>query len=622
MNYITSESDRRELIYKGSAVADGEFRLLQIEPAKDITTPISARIFTASLGDLTTYEAVSYRWEWKRDARYIIVNGVKFPVMENVVSLLSEFRRQAFPASPTLWIDSVCINQNCTEDRNKQVQLMGRIYSKASVVRMWLGTESDHADEAFQLIRRCGPIDSTSQDLVAWCVINDEAGANAVTSLLRRDYWNRMWVFQEIVLAKNAVVHCGKLQAPWSNFRWLDLVSSNHKLWLPAQVEYPWIFELRRALFTIAHFCVSSAEACHINNVLHSTRHLLCQDPRDKLFALRGVCETLVGMVEVDYSVPVRDVFTAFAMNQILADGNLSALLTAGLWNPANGDNINLPSWVPDLRGMGGVDIRYLAANYMNSFDADGSLSSPHYKHSVTRNDFFGNNGNSTLNVQAIFVGFVHRHKSLNGIAHSDTGRRNLIKAFCSSTGDRRLSEGRLRQLFEGLIFGDKTTLMKHTSSERHIQERARRLVIGFHEDLRQNFYPDPAFIDFLKSFDGSAPGFPGNESLLEEAHLTEPDQLRLYRMEYLGRAAETTDRQATSLFLTVDGRLGIGPRSVETGDMIVVVQGCRVPLALRQHASDYKLVGPVYVSGIMQGEALQSNEGGGFPGFESTRLV
>lgn len=618
---ITSESDRRESIYTESRVADGEFRLLQIEPAKNIATPISARIFTATLNDPPTYEAVSYRWECTRDAPCIMVNGVEFPVMENVVSLLSEFRRQAFPASPTLWIDSVCINQSCTEDRNTQVQLMGKIYSKASVVRMWLGTESDHADEAFELIRRCGPMNSISQDVLAQSVINDEAGAKALTRLLRRDYWNRMWVFQEIVLANKAVVHCGKLRAPWSNFRWLDLVSSNHKLWLPAQVERPWLFELRRALFTIAHFCVSSAEACHVNNVLHSTRHLLCQDPRDKLFALRGVCEALVGMVKVDYSVPVRDVFTAFAMNQILADGNLSALLTAGLWNPVNGDDINLPSWVPDLRGMCGVDIRYLAANFMNSFDADGSLSSTNYTFSVKRNDFFRNDGVSTLNVQAILVGFVYRHRSLNGIAHSKTGRKRLIKALCSSPGDRKLSAGRLHQLFEGLIFGDKTTLMKHTSSERHIQERARRLVLGFYEDLCRLFHHEPAFIDFLRSFDEGAPGSQGSESLLEEAQLSEPDQLHLFRMEYLGRAAETTDRQATALFLTVDGRLGIGPRSVQNDDMIVIVRGCRVPLALRRNASDCKLVGPVYVSGIMQGEVVRSHEGV-FPGFEPIRLL
>lgn len=617
-----SKSNPPESIYEESWVGDGEFRLLQIEPAKDVTTPISARIFKASLNDPPTYQAVSYRWESTRDAHFITVNGIKFQVMNNVISLLSEFRRQSFPASPTLWIDSVCINQSCTEDRNKQVQLMGKIYSKASVVRMWLGTESDYANEAFKLIRRCGPLDSKSQEVVAQSVIDDEAGAKALTCLLRRDYWNRMWIFQEIVLAKKAMVHCGKLRASWSNFRWLDLVSSNHKLWLPAQVGCPWIFELRKALFTIAHFCVSSAEACHINNVLHPTRHLLCQDPRDKLFALRGVCKALEGMVDVDYSVSAQDVFMAFARNQILADGNLSALLTAGLWNPLNGDDINLPSWVPDLRGMGGVDIRYLAANHMTSFDADGSLSSQRDKYLVKRNDFFRRKGVSTLKIQAILVGFVHRHRSLNGIAHSKAGRKRLIKGFCSSIGDHRLSKGRLRQFFEGLIFGDKTTLMKHTSNERHIQERARRLVLGFYEDLCQLFYPQPAFIDFLRSFDEEVPGSRGSESLLQEANLSEPDQLRLYQMEYLGRAAETTDRQATALFLTVDGRLGIGPRILKNSDIIDIVRGCRVPLALRQHASGYKLVGPVYVSGIMQGEALRSNEGGGSPGFESIGLV
>ncbi|KAH8763092.1 hypothetical protein F5883DRAFT_113116 [Diaporthe sp. PMI_573] len=204
---------------------------------------------------------------------------------------------------------------------------MGKIYSGASLVRMWIGTESDSAAQAFDLIHQCGQVGEKSEELVAATVIQNEAATKALTKLLERDYWNRMWVFQEIVLAKGAVVHCGRLQAPWSTLRWLDVVSSRHVPWLSAQTEHPWIFEFRKALFRIAHFCISPGEARHINNVLHPTRNLQCQDPRDKLYALHGVCEALKGIVEVDYSVPVRDVFTAFAKNQILQERNLSPLL-------------------------------------------------------------------------------------------------------------------------------------------------------------------------------------------------------------------------------------------------------------------------------------------------------
>lgn len=291
-----------------------------------------------------------------------------------------------------------------------------------------------------------------------------------------------MWVFQEIVLAKEAVVHCGELHAPWSTFRWLDVVSSKHVLWLTAQLEHPWILELRRAVVRIAHFCISPLEARHINNVVHPTRHLLCQDPRDKLYALRGVCEALTGIIKVDYSVPVRDVFTAFAKRQILQDGNLSTLLTAGIWSPLNGDGINLPSWVTDLRGMGGVDIRYLAGNHINSFDANGSAFSLYNAfYPVKHNDFLEDGGSSILSIHATLFDRIESHRPLQGILHLDTERRELVRSICFFIDDGAFSTWRLRQLFECLIFGDKTTLLQHPPAEWRIHERARRLVLGYH---------------------------------------------------------------------------------------------------------------------------------------------
>lgn len=617
-----SDINRPESFYEEFTTHNDEFRLLQIDPAESSTTEIIARLFKTSLDDAPPYEAVSYRWEHTNHSHYITVNGVKFPVMKNVFLLLSEFRRQSFPSSPTFWIDSICIDQSSVSDRNYQVQLMGKIYSRSSLVRIWIGIESDLAEQAFDLVRQCGPAEQISGELVAAKVLHNKSGTKALTDLLQRDYWNRMWVFQEIVLAREAIVHCGKLHAPWSNFKWLDKVSSKHVLWLTAQIENPWILDFRKALFNIAHFCVSSIEARHTNNVLHPTRHLLCNDPRDKLYALRGVCKALAGMLKVDYSVPIRDVFTAFTRKQIIEDGNLSALLTAGLWNPLNGEDIGLPSWVPDLRGMSGVDIRYLAGNHINSFDADGGAFSQQKDYLPKWDSCFVSNESDILNVHAILCDLIQSNKPLQGISRSAKDRRDLIQSFCTLPDTGKLSMERLRQLFEGLIFGDRTTLVKHLSTERGIQERARRLVFGFYKDLDQLFGPDPVFIRFLHSFKCSPPDSEAHVSLQEDILLCDSDMLRLNQMEFLRRASETTDRQVASLFLTFQGRLGIGPRNVQQDDIVGILRGCRVPLLLRQCNAYYRVVGPAYISGMMQGEAVRFDERGDHTNFQMIQLV
>jgi hypothetical protein len=48
-----------------------------------------------------------------------------------------------------LWIDGVCINQTDILERNRQVQLMGEIYSRASCVLIWLGDVGISPNEGY-----------------------------------------------------------------------------------------------------------------------------------------------------------------------------------------------------------------------------------------------------------------------------------------------------------------------------------------------------------------------------------------------------------------------------------------------------------------------------------------
>lgn len=55
-----------------------------------------------------------------------------------------------------LWTDAICINQAFKKERNHQVELTKLIYCDASVVRVWLGEESDCSHSAMKILDAFG----------------------------------------------------------------------------------------------------------------------------------------------------------------------------------------------------------------------------------------------------------------------------------------------------------------------------------------------------------------------------------------------------------------------------------------------------------------------------------
>jgi hypothetical protein len=63
-----------------------------------------------------------------------------------------------------------------------------------------------------------------------------------------------------------------------------------------------------------------------------------------------------------------------------------------------------------------------------------------------------------------------------------------------------------------------------------------------------------------------------------------------------------------TPLCTTEKGYLAAVPFVTKVGDFIAVLAGGRVPFVLRPIGDHYRLVGPCYVHGIMNGEAFPEN--------------
>ena len=63
-------------------------------------------------------------------------------------------------------------------------------------------------------------------------------------------------------------------------------------------------------------------------------------------------------------------------------------------------------------------------------------------------------------------------------------------------------------------------------------------------------------------------------------------------------------------IFTTSDSRVGLGPRGLNKKDVISVLFGCSMCIILRFLSfSNYVLVGPAYIDGVMGGEWVTKAE-------------
>ncbi|KAF5681388.1 heterokaryon incompatibility het-6 [Fusarium denticulatum] len=250
----------------------------------------------------TSYEAVSYTWakgNGKRDKDHAIFIGNHWdilPITENCYDALQNCRFD--DQDRRLWVDAICVNQANISERTHQVAMMRRIYSTASRVLIYLGTD-------------------------------DNGGGLKLTHdpeiLSDNPYFSRIWVVQEIASAKKALVLYHRQAMCWSFFH-RHLHTSSSERWMrhfgsPRQID----------------------DARGFLALLRDTRNCNASDPRDKIFALLGLWKK---EVEPDYTLSPQGVYTGLASTFVTDE---SWDVVAQLLDATHGHSMpGLPSWVPD----------------------------------------------------------------------------------------------------------------------------------------------------------------------------------------------------------------------------------------------------------------------------------
>ncbi|KAK7440144.1 heterokaryon incompatibility protein [Colletotrichum acutatum] len=117
-----------------------EIRLIQLLPGEWLDG-LECRLYLAQQEH--KYQALSYTWGSSKRSNQITVNGKIHRITFNLDRALRSVRGQT--KAITLWVDSICIDQNDAAEKSHQVGLMHSIFRNATEVIAYLGDGLDRS---------------------------------------------------------------------------------------------------------------------------------------------------------------------------------------------------------------------------------------------------------------------------------------------------------------------------------------------------------------------------------------------------------------------------------------------------------------------------------------------
>ncbi|KAF8855784.1 HET-domain-containing protein [Acephala macrosclerotiorum] len=291
-----------------------QIRLVKIQPGNE-SEIIQCKFHCFSLLDCPKYVALSYAWGPPRSYKHILLDNTEFVLRRNLWWFLYYARLRN--ENELLWIDAMCIDQSSNAERSHQIGLMGKIYSEANRVMVWLG-EADKSAESdiamdFVLRRGLAPLRTKAGRFQSlW----SQSQGKALLKLCERNYWRRVWVVQEIMHARDLKVFCGSKSFPWQNinqiFQKLRRVDGRghtvHHQNAAAVLDSP-------AAVIVKAKSVWHGERVPLLSLLITYRDLQSTEVRDRVIGLLGLKTSSGSRDEnlsvslVDYSISLTDFF-------------------------------------------------------------------------------------------------------------------------------------------------------------------------------------------------------------------------------------------------------------------------------------------------------------------------
>lgn len=621
--------------YKYESLPNNTIRLLSLFPGEG-DDDLEGELQVAELDRLPDYEAISYVWGSPICTDDLLCIGNIIKITPSLAITLRKLRKSAIKR--VLWIDQTCVNQADIHERASQVNIMGKIYEGAQNVVMWLGEDPfSEASIAMQFIQEIrGRTDRLFPQYTACTDMNllqddlpqrQSPKWQAFRRLISLPYWERMWIVQEVVLSSSAITLWGDCEIGWDDIlqvmRWAYQSDSLHQ-------RSPLVDRENLSRFLSLYFGKAS-----LWRLLHMTQERKATDERDRVFALLGLCED--EDIVADYTKSPFQVFRDTALYFMNQRRDLDVLSKIGdtpdSWS----------TWVTNWRSWGTP----LCAENRCSFcacadtqlrvnrlsDEDRVLSLEGVKQgSVTKVGFVMEREGSQAkeNEEEHRAVFIQRFQEAWDIAKGwwwDSNKdalllKSLLWTFlCGGASDDNRAKEAVwdDQIYPQFAQYSAYSLgyclpngrLDTTRCLRHYLAFAEMAMAAYDKSWRDHFWrqhlaEDPTWQEWQDWATSRLSPYHQNPHMLQKAvEMICPliySEIASWRFQeeywFSGR-----DRR---FFVTDDGLLAMGPRSMQEGDIVVVLFGGKVPFVLRPSLDGYRLVGECYVNGIMNGEFIQ----------------
>jgi hypothetical protein len=568
-------------------------------------------------------------------------------VNEKFLQLESLGREFTYPKTPSwlvkqprlLWIDAICINQRDSAERSSQIRIMGEIYLKAFSLVIWLGQEQDGSDLAFEALSNFVKEIPSPPNVLRDMTPFDEwlsqynlpldrqiAIKHAIVKLYDRPWFTRGWIRQEYIFGSlrsshtnpHILVACGTMRARnligiaapllmhwYSNARLHQDSLESFSSSIVSGFLNAGSLESSRIYFRISRSpgtepAPKMSRGIVLFKFVAESVFFRTTDPRDKIYSVLGLFQTYFGMglldpfpegLVIDYGASVQVVYSTFMKWVVENTKRLDIFI---FWSGPYSKLVQ-QSWCPDWStnphnrfhyGPLAVQMELGNYNYQDNFSFDatpGSSCQANFAEDLRSMTVLGLVWDVVLGSP---VQFARPSKLDEDIA-------DCLKWWNFTPEDTQMGCQRF------II-----SVLEETLSEPSLIFYAKLL-----EALMYKTRFDQEMIPQFKSWCWSA--ISDHDSPQDKSPAQPEEFAQGVAQDGSGtprfNAADLADAAPGPILVLTKEHNVARPSYdlVQPGDLICVFPGCPTPMMLRQIEEHFELLGPVYVPGIMQGEAM-----------------
>jgi hypothetical protein len=502
---------------------------------------------------------------------------------------------------------------------------MRTIYRKASSTIIWLGVGDDKTKMAFEFVSRLASIrtDLKASDVTynrmpttypllrkfGLTTTLSKRSFTALMTLLEHDWFDRIWIVQEVVVSSLPRVIQGNQEVFWEDFAAALTVLRDLRVTSSASargrrnMKSVHCIEAVRQLFR-------QGDVTDLKILAQLFRDSKSTDPRDKIYALVGIAgagnkTNRPSLSLFSYERSVSDAFRLWTIYTLRTEKSLEVLSAV---NTSRSYRSTITySWVPDWDAANDETARSLAPWPSKNLHASGSSEADTYfrdeekvlgvtGHPLERIEdvgcemYFPDSPKASKNARIFSSVFLPRWSYYQQVWRS----WEAISRVRTRRGYRDTKESMWDVYWQTLLFG----------------------VHGFRYEEKEQARGE--FNDFFAAFRkpwilAERLGLHWFKHLL--AFYT-AILLLLRRFQNLfgkyepGKGIAFVHRckhmEGRRMFRTESGYIGLAVGATQVGDYVYLFKGAHLPFLVRSTSSGLRLVGDCYIHGIMHGERWQ----------------